>query len=75
MAPRTKTNIDTRHQIAQAMGLPTPSKRLNKALNAAAKAGEQDAINREAGLVPYVEVDQETAYGATVRLSRSIRVF
>lgn len=25
--------------------------------------------------VPWVEVDQETAYGSTVRLSHSIRVF
>jgi len=25
--------------------------------------------------VPYVEVDRETAYGRTVRLSRSVRVF
>lgn len=25
--------------------------------------------------VPWVEVDQETAYGVTTRLSRSIRVF
>ena len=25
--------------------------------------------------VPYVEVDRETAYGATMRLSRSVRVF
>lgn len=25
--------------------------------------------------VPWVEVDQETAYGVTIRMSRSIRVF
>lgn len=25
--------------------------------------------------VPYVEVDKETAYGSTVRFSRSVRIF
>lgn len=34
-----------------------------------------ELARREANLVRWVEVDQETAYGSTFRLSRSIRVF
>ena len=34
-----------------------------------------ELARREAALVPYVEVDQETAYGSTQRMQRSIRVF
>jgi len=35
------------NQISQAMGLPSISVEFNAKLNAAAKAGEQDAIRRE----------------------------
>lgn len=40
-----------------------------------AREATRDSITGHLPQVPWVEVDKETAYGSTVRLSRSIRVF
>lgn len=56
--------------------IPRGSKEFERKLNKAAAEGVQAAIDREnARKVPWVEVDQETAYGRTSRLSNAIRVF
>lgn len=36
---------------------------------------EPDVLHDVPSNVPYVEVDQETAYGLTTRMQRSVRVF
>jgi len=48
---RKNAKAASRHLTAQAFGIPTPSSRLDALLNEEAKAGETDAIAKEAAAI------------------------